>query len=87
LPEDKAQAVQQFVKQNFVSEVETRVDGSTLVVLTHSAEDEETMRRFIYLMVGAQLPQRPGAAIGGAPAAGEQIYDTPDSTGQPILQN
>jgi len=85
LPEDKAQAVQQFVKQNFVSEVETRVDGNTLVVLTHSADDEETMRRFIYLMVGAPLPQ-----TGGAPALPPSV-DTPTLNESlpsgPILSN
>jgi beta-lactamase regulating signal transducer with metallopeptidase domain len=83
LPEDKAQAVQQFVKQHFVSEVETRVDGNTLVVLTHDVEDEETMRRFIYLMVGAELPPRGTAPTGVNSSA--PPYDVPHLESAPTL--
>jgi hypothetical protein len=60
LPLDKAEALQQFVAQHFLSQVETRVDGDRLVVMTHSPEDEETMRRFIYLMVGVPAPSAAG---------------------------
>jgi hypothetical protein len=78
LPVDKALGVQSFVAQHFVSEVETRVENDMLVVLTHSAQDEETMRRFIYLMMGAEVPMPAPVSINP-----EEDWDLGPSLGAP----